>query len=195
MSFVATRAILGQRLLASFGPRAMVSRFLTSPPNHEHVIVALGGNALLRRGQELTVENQRENIRQGMDSLKSILSTFGGVTLVHGNGPQSGLLVLESAAYEKSTGLKQMPLDVIDAKTEGMIGYGLEQELARNIVPGRGMATLLSQVIVDRNDPAFQNPTKVMRLFFLDGLLAAYVRDRLLTSSRLSLAHSISALS
>lgn len=67
------------------------------------------------------MENQRENIRDGVDSLKSIVDRYN-VTFVHGNGPQSGLLVLESAAYEKQTGLKQMSLDVVDAETEGMIG-------------------------------------------------------------------------
>eukprot|EP00977_Amphora_coffeiformis_P016674 scaffold5220_cov188-Amphora_coffeaeformis.AAC.6 len=86
---------------------------------------------------------------------------FIELLLVHGNGPQSGLLVLESAAYEKATGLPQMSLDVIDAETEGMIGYGLEQALAPHIPPGRAMATLLSQIVVDKNDPAFSNPTKV----------------------------------
>jgi len=83
---------------------------------------------------------------------------------VHGNGPQSGLLVLESAAYEKSTGLEQMSLDVIDAETEGMIGYGLEQAMAPHVPFGRGMATMLSQILVDEKDPAFQNPTKVRLL-------------------------------
>jgi carbamate kinase len=73
---------------------------------------------------------------------------------------QSGLLVLESSAYEKQTGLKQMQLDVIDAETEGMIGYLLEQELQKFVRPDRGMATILSQILVDPKDPAFQNPTK-----------------------------------
>lgn len=80
---------------------------------------------------------------------------------MHGNGPQSGLLVLESAAYEKATGLQQMSLDFIVAETQGMIAYSLEQAMAPHIAPGRGMATLLSQIVVDPDDPAFQNPTKV----------------------------------
>ena len=119
-----------------------------------------GGNALLRRGEEMTMANQKFNIRDGVDSLKGIVDRYN-VTFVHGNGPQSGLLLLESAAYEKSTGLTQIPLDVIDAETEGMIGYLVEQELAPLIPRERGMATLLSQIVVDKNDPAFQNPTKV----------------------------------
>mmetsp|Transcript_9298 Transcript_9298/g.17740 ORF Transcript_9298/g.17740 Transcript_9298/m.17740 type:complete len:384 (-) Transcript_9298:81-1232(-) len=170
-------AILGQRV----GPKLVAARlgdgfvrpaYLTqvirqhlataasSSTSNEHVIVALGGNALLKRGEQLTMENQRQNILGGVASLKSIITQYRGVTLVHGNGPQSGLLVLESAAYEKATGLPQMSLDVIDAETEGMIGYGLEQALAPHIPPGRAMATLLSQIVVDKNDTAFSNPTK-----------------------------------
>lgn len=125
----------------------------------EHLVVALGGNALLRRGEEMTMENQLANITEGVESLKSILSQCKAV--VHGNGPQAGLLILESAAYEKTTGLKMIPLDVIDAESEGMIGYQIEVALSSHIAPERGMATLLSQILVDKNDPAFQNPTKV----------------------------------
>lgn len=119
-----------------------------------------GGNALLRRGEEMTMQNQRLNVRDGVDSLKSIVDRYN-VTFVHGNGPQSGLLLLESAAYEQATGLPQISLDVIDAETEGMIGYLIEQELGPHVPPERGMATVLSQIVVDKNDPAFQNPTKV----------------------------------
>jgi len=108
----------------------------------------------------MTMENQRLNIQDGVDSLKSIVNRYN-VTFVHGNGPQSGLLLLESSAYEQATGLQHMPLDVIDAETEGMIGYLIEQELSPYVPPERGMATILSQIVVDSNDPAFQNPTKV----------------------------------
>ena len=73
---------------------------------------------------------------------------------------QVGLLVLEGSAYEKETGLEQMQLDVLDAETEGMIGYLLEQEMQPLLPPDRGMATILSQILVDPTDPAFQNPTK-----------------------------------
>ena len=114
----------------------------------------------MRRGENMTMANQRFNIRDGVDSLKGIVDRYN-VTLVHGNGPQSGLLLLESAAYEKSTGLPQIPLDVIDAETEGMIGYLIEQELSPHVSPERGMATILSQILVDKDDPAFLNPTKV----------------------------------
>lgn len=75
---------------------------------------------------------------------------------------QVGLLVLEGSAYEKETGLEPMQLDVLDAETEGMIGYMLEQEMQPLIPADRGMATILSQILVDPGDPAFQNPTKFM---------------------------------
>lgn len=173
---IMARLCLVARYKARASPRLLllpqlqlVSRFTTTTTTttktpkqqDQHVIVALGGNALLRRGQALTAANQRDNIRAGMASLVAILQRYKGVTIVHGNGPQSGLLVLESAAYEKATGLAALPLDVIDAETEGMIGYGLEQELAPHLPAGRGMATLLSQILVDPDDPAFANPTKV----------------------------------
>ena len=82
--------------------------------------------------------------------------------IVHGNGPQVGLLMLQSAAYEKSTGLPQIPLDVLDAETEGMVGFLIEQELHRHLNgnSNRGMVTVLSQIVCDPSDPAFDNPTK-----------------------------------
>jgi carbamate kinase len=125
----------------------------------QHIVVALGGNALLKRGQDMTMENQQDNISSCMASLKDIVRDYN-ITLVHGNGPQVGLLVLESASYEKESGLKPMHLDVLDAETEGMIGYLIEQEMQTYVGPERGIATLLSQIVVDKNDPAFQNPTK-----------------------------------
>jgi carbamate kinase len=94
-----------------------------------------------------------------MASLNGIVRDYK-ITLVHGNGPQVGLLVLESASYEKETGLKPMHLDVLDAETEGMIGYLIEQEMQSYVGPERGLATILSQILVDKDDPAFQNPTK-----------------------------------
>jgi carbamate kinase len=126
----------------------------------QHIVVALGGNALLKRGEEMTMENQRSNIAQGMKTLASIVENHK-TTIVHGNGPQVGLLMLESAEYEKSTGLKQISLDVLDAETEGMIGYLIEQELHNHLLnKQRGLVTVLSQIAVDPNDPAFDEPTK-----------------------------------
>ena len=115
------------------------------------IVVALGGNALLRRGQALSADNQLANIRRAATQLARIAHTHA-LVLTHGNGPQVGLLALQSAAYTAlDTAVESYPLDVLGAETEGMIGYLLAQEL-RNALPGREVATLLTQVVVDPND-------------------------------------------
>ena len=119
------------------------------------LVIALGGNALLRRGQPLTADNQLENIRRAAAQLARVASSHE-LVLTHGNGPQVGLLALQSAAY---TAVETYPLDVLGAQTDGMIGYLLEQELA-NLLPSRTVTTLLTRVEVDPNDPAFAKPTK-----------------------------------
>ena len=119
------------------------------------LVIALGGNALLRRGQPLTADNQLENIRRAASQLARVASNHE-LVLTHGNGPQVGLLALQSAAY---TAVDAYPLDVLGAQTDGMIGYLLEQQLA-NLLPARTVTTLLTRVEVDPNDPAFANPTK-----------------------------------
>ncbi|MEB0046344.1 MULTISPECIES: carbamate kinase [unclassified Pseudomonas] len=120
------------------------------------IVVALGGNALLRRGEPLTADNQRANIRVATEQIAKI---YPGNQLViaHGNGPQVGLLSLQAAAY---TAVSPYPLDVLGAETEGMIGYIIEQELGNLLDVEVPFATLLTQVEVDAKDPAFQNPTK-----------------------------------
>lgn len=125
----------------------------------QHIVVALGGNAILQRGEEMTAENQQKNIKACVSSMEGLLKNYK-VTLVHGNGPQVGLLALMSAEHEKISAVKPMSLDILDAETEGMIGYLLEQEICWHIGPERGVATLLSEIVVDPKDPAFQNPTK-----------------------------------
>ncbi|WP_248768996.1 carbamate kinase [Pseudomonas sp. MWU12-2345] len=120
------------------------------------IVVALGGNALLRRGEPMTVDNQRANIRIATEQIAKI---YPGNQLViaHGNGPQVGLLSLQAAAY---TQLSPYPLDVLGAETEGMIGYIIEQELGNLLDFEVPFATLLTQVEVDPEDPAFQHPSK-----------------------------------
>ncbi len=120
------------------------------------VVVALGGNALLRRGQPLTAENQRENARTACDALAP-LAREHELVISHGNGPQVGLLALQGSAYKD---VDVYPLDVLDAQTEGLIGYILEQELGNALPFEKHIATLLTMIEVDRNDPAFTNPTK-----------------------------------
>jgi carbamate kinase len=120
------------------------------------VLVALGGNALLRRGEAMTAENQRRNVRIAAEALAP-LGREHQLIITHGNGPQVGLLALQSAAYEQ---VDAYPLDVLGAQTEGMIGYMIEQELG-NILPfEQPFATILSMVEVDPDDPAFDHPTK-----------------------------------
>ncbi len=119
------------------------------------VVAALGGNALLRRGQPLTAENQRENVAVAARALLPIALEHD-LVLTHGNGPQVGLLALQNAAYRPD---ETYPLDILDAESEGMIGYLLEQELG-NLLPGRRLATLLTRIEVARDDPAFVHPTK-----------------------------------
>lgn len=136
--------------------------FQKADQGKQHIVVALGGNALLKRGEALNMSNQRKNIADGVSSLSSILKE-NTISFVHGNGPQVGLLALQGAAYQKETGNETMDLDVLDAETEGMIGYLLEQEIDTALGQAgrdRGVVTVLSQIIVDPNDPAFQNPTK-----------------------------------
>jgi carbamate kinase len=120
------------------------------------IVVALGGNALLRRGQPMTAENQRENVRIAAKALAPI-STDNQLVISHGNGPQVGLLALQSAAYKE---VEAYPLDVLGAQTEGMIGYMIEQELGNLLSIEIPFATILTMVEVDPEDPAFDNPTK-----------------------------------
>lgn len=120
------------------------------------IVVALGGNALLRRGEAMTSENQRENVRIAAVELAKI-APGNELVVAHGNGPQVGLLALQGAAHNPNN---PFPLDVLGAETEGMIGYMIEQELG-NLLPFEvPFATILTQVEVDAKDPAFQNPTK-----------------------------------
>jgi len=119
------------------------------------LVVALGGNALLRRGEPLTAEIQRRRAGEAMN-LVAELAAKDDVVLTHGNGPQVGLLALQASAYPD---VPPYPLDVLGAESEGMIGYVLEQEL-QNRLPDRSAVTILTQVVVDKDDPAFRAPTK-----------------------------------
>ncbi|MER8693098.1 carbamate kinase [Mesorhizobium opportunistum] len=120
------------------------------------IVVALGGNALLRRGEPMTAENQRANIKRAASALAELIGEGHSVVVTHGNGPQVGLLALQAAA---NPGDGAFPLDVLGAESAGMIGYVIEQELG-NLLKRRLFATLLTQVTVDPHDPAFVHPTK-----------------------------------
>jgi carbamate kinase len=120
------------------------------------VVVALGGNALIRRGERAEAATQRANIVRAVRAVAALARQHHEVVVTHGNGPQVGLLALQAEAYRD---VAPYPLDVLGAESEGMIGYLLEQELM-NALPGRPVATLLTQVSVDAADPAFGQPSK-----------------------------------
>src|ERR671910_3236284 len=120
------------------------------------IVIALGGNALLKRGEAMTAENQQENIRVAAAEIAPLVKDHE-VVITHGNGPQVGLLSLQGHAYRQ---VEPYPLDVLGAQTEGMIGYVLEIELGNLLPAEQPLATLLTMVEVDPEDPAFKNPTK-----------------------------------
>jgi len=120
------------------------------------IVVALGGNALLKRSEPMTAEAQRSNVRTAARSLAPLAEHYN-LVLAHGNGPQVGLLALQSAAY---TDVEPYPLDVLGAQTQGMIAYMIEQELGNLLPFEKPIATILTMTEVDPKDPAFGNPTK-----------------------------------
>jgi carbamate kinase len=120
------------------------------------VVMALGGNALLRRNQRPEADIQRGNVLTAVATSVAPIAREHSVVVTHGNGPQIGLLALQTAAFKE---VKPYPLDVLGAESEGMIGYLIDQALAKEL-PGREVATLLTQVEVDPADPAFAAPTK-----------------------------------
>jgi carbamate kinase len=120
------------------------------------IVIALGGNALLRRGDPMTTAVQRRNVAIAAEAIAP-LAAGHSIVVVHGNGPQVGLLSLQAEAY---TGAEPYPLDVLDAGTQGMIGYLIQQEL-RSLLPAeQQVATLLTMITVDPADPAFTHPAK-----------------------------------
>lgn len=120
------------------------------------VVLALGGNALIRRGEPLELDVQCKNLATAVASGLAPIVRKHRVIITHGNGPQIGLLALQAAAYKD---VSPYPLDVLGAESQGMIGYLVAQALA-NAVSGLKIAALLTQVEVDPADPAFRSPTK-----------------------------------
>ena len=120
------------------------------------IVIALGGNALLKRGQPMTAKNQRVNVRLAAEAIAPLAKDHE-LIISHGNGPQVGLLALQSSEHNAD---EAFPLDVLGAQTEGMIGYMIEQELG-NILPfEQAFASILTMVEVDKDDPAFHIPSK-----------------------------------
>ena len=138
------------------------------------VLVALGGNALLRRGEPMTAEVQRANVQVAAKALAPVAAQHQ-LVLSHGNGPQVGLLALQAAAY---TEVEAYPLDVLGAQTEGMIGYLIEQELGNLLPPEVPFASLLTMIEVDLDDPAFGDPTKFVGPIYEDAAADALAKDK-----------------
>jgi carbamate kinase len=120
------------------------------------IVVALGGNALQRRGEPMTVEGQRHNVAVACKPLAPVAEAHE-LVITHGNGPQVGLLALQAASYDEAS---RYPFDVLGAQTEGMIGYLIEQELGNRLPFEKPLATLLTMIEVDPEDSAFSDPSK-----------------------------------
>lgn len=120
------------------------------------IVVALGGNALLKRGEPMTADVQRTNVHKAAIALAD-LARDHDIIVAHGNGPQVGLLALQAAAFAD---VDPYPLDILGAESVGMIGYLVEQELTNAMPAGSRIATLLTQIEVNRDDPAFAGPEK-----------------------------------
>ncbi|QIK61956.1 carbamate kinase [Leucobacter viscericola] len=122
------------------------------------IVVALGGNALARRGEPMTAERLRANVRSTCQALAG-LADKNELVITHGNGPQVGLLALQNLAYQD---VAAYPLDILGAETQGMIGYVVQQELSNALGGAREVAAIITTTVVDENDPAFEHPTKLI---------------------------------
>jgi carbamate kinase len=138
------------------------------------VVIALGGNALLKRGEPMTADAQRANVRVAADGLARVAGQHQ-LIVSHGNGPQVGLLALQAAAYPD---VEPYPLDILGAETQGMIGYLLEQELGNRLPFEVPLATILSMVEVDPDDPAFEDPTKFVGPIYDEATAGALAADK-----------------
>jgi carbamate kinase len=138
------------------------------------VVIALGGNALLRRGEPLTTDNQRHNIKIAAEAVAPIAREHE-LVISHGNGPQVGLLALQGAAYKPD---ETFPLDILDAETEGMIGYLIEQELSNVLAEEYRYATLLTQIEVNPDDPAFNHPSKPIGPVYTEAEARKHAREK-----------------
>lgn len=126
-------------------------------------VVAFGGNALLRAGQKGTISEQEKNAYETCENLVPLLKNDYNLIITHGNGPQVGNILLQNIAGARNFGIPEMPLDICGSYSQGFIGYIIEQQL-RNVLESKGIdgdiITLITQVLVDKDDPAFKNPTK-----------------------------------
>jgi len=132
-------------------------------------VVAFGGNALLRDDQKGTIDEQEANAYYASERLLELINRNYNIVVTHGNGPQVGNIILANAAGNQIYGLPDMPMDISVAYSQGFIGYMIEQQL-RNVLRihdlDRDIITIITQVLVDRDDPAFENPSKPIGPFY-----------------------------
>lgn len=142
-------------------------------------VIALGGNCILRAGQKGTIEEQYENMQYTAEQLLDLLSGGNRIVITHGNGPQVGNLLLASTMAQDT--VPPMPLDICVAATEGFMGYMIQNTLAnclRQAGAPHNITTVVSQVVVDRNDPAFQNPSKPIGPFYTESEAARLRQEK-----------------
>ncbi len=143
-------------------------------------VIAFGGNALLRSGQKGTYKEQIKNVTETCDSLTNLLKQDYNIVIGHGNGPQVGNVMLQHEAGKKKFDLEPMPMDFCVAETQGSIGYlielGFRNVFARENIT-RNVLTLLTQVVVDKNDPAFQNPVKPVGPYYTKEEAEAFAKE------------------
>lgn len=132
-------------------------------------VIAFGGNALIKDGQKGTIDEQEQNVNDTCVNLLELIKKDYNIVIGHGNGPQVGNIMLCNTAGNKMFDLPNMPIDISVAYSQGFIGYIIEQQL-RNVLEERGMEkdiiTIITQVLVDKDDPAFKNPTKPIGPFY-----------------------------
>lgn len=143
------------------------------------MVIALGGNALIQRGQKGTAEEQRQNVKLTANKIADLVDRGYKIVITHGNGPQVGATLLRHEAAKNV--VPSFPLDACGAETQGFIGYIIQQAL-RNELKSRGteryVVTLITRVIVDKHDPAFHNPTKPIGPFYSKEETAKLVEQR-----------------
>lgn len=138
------------------------------------IVVALGGNALLKRGEKVSAQAQQDNVRLAAVQLANV-AAGNSLVIVHGNGPQVGLLASQGMNAPQA---ERFPLDVLDAETQGMIGYTIELELGNLVPGGRSCATLLTMVEVSADDPAFTHPDKPIGAVFTPAEASIATHDK-----------------
>jgi len=137
------------------------------------IVLALGGNALLAKGQKGTAAEQRENVAKTCESIAKLIKKENVLVVTHGNGPQVGNLLIQQEIANKD--VAAMPMDVCDAMTQGQLGYLIQSELEK--VSHRTIATIITQIIVDKKDPGFENPSKPIGPFYEEKVAEGMVLD------------------